>query len=70
MSRRITKLVREGKFAAEISVELIEDETGWSPYLSLDGVNRLDAARLALRDGDLGRASQYGRVFELMPVMA
>jgi hypothetical protein len=70
MSRRITKLVREGKFAAEISVELIEDESGWSPYLSLDDVNRLDAARLALRDGDLARASQYGRVFELMPVVA
>jgi hypothetical protein len=70
MSRRITKLVREGKYAAEISVELIEEEGGWSPYLSVEDVRKLDAARLALRDGDLARASQYGRVFELTPVVA
>lgn len=70
MNRRITKLIREGKFAAEISVELIEEEGGWSPYLSLDDVKKLDAARLALRTGDLAGASQYGRVFELMPVVA
>jgi hypothetical protein len=26
-------LVREGKYAAEVSIELIEEEGGWSPYL-------------------------------------
>jgi hypothetical protein len=35
MSRKSNKLVREGKYAAEVEVELIEDDTGWSPYLSV-----------------------------------
>jgi hypothetical protein len=34
MTRDSIKLVHEGGYAAEIRVELIEDETGWSPYLS------------------------------------
>jgi hypothetical protein len=68
MTRKITKLVREGKYAAEVPVELIEDETGWSPYLSLDDVEKLDAVRDALEKGDLATAAKYGRVFELTPV--
>jgi hypothetical protein len=36
-------LVHEGGDAAEIRVELIEDETGWSPYLSHeDALKRAD----------------------------
>jgi hypothetical protein len=68
MTRKITKLVREGKYAAEVPVKLIEDETGWSPYLSLDDVEKLDAVRDALEKGDLATAAKYGRVFELTPV--
>jgi hypothetical protein len=34
MSRTRTKLIHERKYAAEISVELIEDNTAWSPYLT------------------------------------
>jgi len=33
-NRRRVKLVREGQYVAEVDVELIEDDTGWSPYLS------------------------------------
>ena len=36
MTRRTVKLVREGKYAAEVPVDLIEDSTGWSPYLSIE----------------------------------
>ena len=35
MSRTTIKLIHEGRYAAEVPVELIEDDTGWSPYLSL-----------------------------------
>ena len=70
MTRKTNKLVREGKYAAEVPVTLIEDETAWSPYLSLEDARKLDAVRLALRAGDLDAASRYGRVFELMPVAA
>jgi hypothetical protein len=68
MTRKITKLIHEGKYAAEIPVELIEDETGWSPYLSLDDVEKLEAVRDALERGDLATAAKYGRVYELLPV--
>ena len=69
-TRRTNKLIREGNYVAEVSVELIEDETAWSPYLSLDDACKLDAVRLALRAGDLATAAKHGRVFELHPVSA
>jgi hypothetical protein len=53
-----------------VSVELIEEEGGWSPYLSLDDARKLDSVKLALRRGDIAEASKYGRVFELMPISA
>jgi hypothetical protein len=68
MTRTKVELVREGKYAAEVSVELIEEEGGWSPYLSLDDARKLEAVRLALRKGDIVEASKYGRVFELTPL--
>jgi hypothetical protein len=70
MTRKRAKLIREGKYAAEIEVELIEDDTAWSPYLGPDDVRKLDIVRLALRRGDVAEAAKYGRVFELKPVAA
>jgi hypothetical protein len=46
MTRKRTKLIHEGKYAAEVQVELIEDDTAWSPYLSPEDVRRLDAGGL------------------------
>jgi hypothetical protein len=66
--RRHTKLVREGPYAAEVDVELIEAGDGWSPYLSLDDARRLDTVREALRCGDIQAASRHARVFTLTPV--
>jgi hypothetical protein len=66
--RRHTKFVREGSFGAEVDVELIEEDNGWSPYLSLDDARKLDAVREALRQGDIETASRLARVFSLTPV--
>lgn len=66
--RRHTKLVREGTYVAEVDVELIDADDGWSPYLSLDDAYKLDAVREALRRGDLQAASRHGRVFSLTPI--
>ncbi|MCH7687287.1 MAG: hypothetical protein IH899_11500 [Planctomycetes bacterium] len=63
-----TKLVHEGKYVAEVDVELLESEDGWSPYLSLDDAYRLDDVREALRHGDVEAAARYGKVFTLTPV--
>jgi len=70
MSRRSTKkLVREGEFVAEVDVELLETEGGWTPYLSLEDAYKLDDVREALRAGDVGRASQLAdHVYRLTPV--
>jgi hypothetical protein len=70
MNRRTIKLIHEGRYAAEVPVELIEDDTGWSPYLSLEDATKLDAVRLALKAGDIAAAAKHGRVFELLPVSA
>lgn len=67
-TRRHTKLVREGQYAAEVTVELIDEGNGWAPYLSLDDARKLDDVREALRRGDVQAASGLGRVFSLTPV--
>jgi hypothetical protein len=56
------------KYVAEVDVELLEDETAWCPYLSVEDACRLDDVREALRRGDISAASHIGRVFELQPV--
>ena len=67
-TRKRTKIVREGKYVAQVDVELLEDETGWSPFLSLDDAYKLDDVREALRRGDITAASRSSRVFSLTPV--
>ena len=63
-----TKLVHEGNYVAEVDVELLEEPEGWSPYLSLEDVYRLDEVREALRRGDIKTAAKYSRVFSLTPI--
>lgn len=66
--RNRTKLVQEGKFVAEVDVDLIETDEGWSPYLSLEDAYKLDDVRDALRRGDIEAAMRFARVFRLTPV--
>jgi hypothetical protein len=67
-SHRRVKLVREGQYVAEVDVELIEDDTGWSPYLSPEDAYKLDDVREALRRRDIKAAANLARVFELRQV--
>ncbi len=69
-TRKSKEFIHEGKYAAEVPVELIEDDTAWSPYLSPEEVRKLDTVRLALQRGDIAEAAKYGRGFELTPVAA
>lgn len=62
--------VHEGRYVAKVDVTLIETDSGWSPYLSLEDAEKLDAVRAALRNGDLKAASRLARVFEMTPVAA
>jgi hypothetical protein len=67
-TRKRTKYVHEGGYVAEVAVELIEDETEWSPYLSVEDACRLDDVRSALRRGDIAAAARLARIFKLQPV--
>ena len=66
--RHHTKVVHEGDYVAEVDVDLVDPDEGWSPYLSLGDAQKLDVVRDALREGDLKGASRLGRVFTLKPV--
>ena len=70
MTRTSKELVHEGNYVAEVSSELVEDETGWSPYLPEEDVLKLDRVRLALRRGDIAAASRESKVYALTPVTA
>ena len=71
ITKATKKLVREGDLVAEVDVNLIEADGGWTPYLSLDDAYRLDDVREALRAGDVTRASRLAsRVYRLTPVTA
>ncbi len=67
-TRHYTKLVHEGEYVAEVEVELIETDSGWSPYLSLYDAFKLDDVRDALRRGDIRTAGRQARLFTLTPV--
>jgi hypothetical protein len=60
--------VHEGDYAAQVDVELMYTDEGWSPYLSLEDAYRLDDVREALKQGDLEAASRLARVYKLTRV--
>jgi hypothetical protein len=62
------RLVQVGDLVAEVPVELIETDDGWSPYLSVEDAQKLDDVRKALQIEDLKSAAKFGRVFRLTPV--
>ena len=48
-TKKKTKLLHEGRYVAEVEVELIVDETEWSPYLPVEEAYKLDKVREALK---------------------
>ena len=55
--RTKSKYVHEGQYVAEVEVALVEDDMGWSSYLSVEDANKLDDVKDALRQGDLATTS-------------
>jgi len=68
MKKKRIKYVHEGEYVAEVDVELIVDDTEWSPYLSLEDAYRLDNVREALKRGNIQEATKMARVYRLQPV--
>ena len=67
-AKHYAKMVHEGVYVAEVDVELIYTDEGWSPYLSLDDAYKLDDVREALRRGDVRSALRLAKVYTLTPV--
>jgi hypothetical protein len=62
------KYIHEGKYVAEVEVELIETEDEWSPYLSVEEACKLDHVRQLLRTGQIEAAAEEASVYEMTPV--
>jgi hypothetical protein len=58
------RFVREGRYFAEVAVDIIKDEMGWSPGLTLEGAEKLERVRAALRAGEVKTALQYAKLYE------
>ena len=66
--RQQTKFLHEGNYVAQVEIELVDSNTGWSPTMSLDTAYRLDDIRLALLQCDIKTASKYATVFEMKQI--
>ncbi|MEK7764275.1 MAG: hypothetical protein AAB433_22095 [Nitrospirota bacterium] len=62
-TQKRTKLIHEGRYLAEVDVELVITEDEWSPYLSVSDAYKLDDVRATLKQGDTATAARYGRFF-------
>lgn len=68
MSKKHSKFIHEGDFAAEVPVVLHESENGWAPYITKDDALKLDKVRRLLIEGKLDEAKALAKVFALKPV--
>lgn len=68
MTRKRTQMIREDRYAAEVEIRLIDDETLWGPVVSKEDVFKTERVRLALRRGDIEAAAKEAKVFELLPL--
>jgi len=70
--RQRAKLVHQGRYVAEVDgrdhVELVETYEGWSAYVSVEDMYKLDAVREVLHQGDVESAARLSRIFKLTPV--
>jgi hypothetical protein len=62
--------IHQGKYVAEVTVNLLVTEEEWSPYLSVSDAYKLDDVRQALHREDIATASKYGQVHKLTPIAA
>jgi len=69
-TRKRVKYIHEGKYAAEVEVDLIEDGTEWSPYLTVEDAEKLDDVREALARGDIEEASKKARIYNTLEPVA
>lgn len=63
-----TLFIHEGRFAAEVPYEEIDDGSPFGPHVRQEDTYRLDRVRLALQRGEVSAAAKEAKVFELLPL--
>lgn len=58
MIRKSIKLIHEGKYVAEVAINLENSDESWSPTMPADDAHKLDTVRLALQRGDIAEAGK------------
>ncbi|MBN4063642.1 hypothetical protein JYT79_02560 [Cardiobacterium sp. AH-315-I02] len=66
--RKQIKYIHEGRYVAEVEIELQDADVGWSPTMSLDDAYKLDDVRTSLKQGDVETASKQSIVYEMKRV--
>lgn len=66
--KRTIKMVHEGEYMAEVDIELIYMDNGWSPYISLEDAQKLDEVREALRRKDFATAAGQAKIYTVSPL--
>ena len=65
--RQHKKLIHEGNYVAEVEVDLIDTDEGWSPVISLDEAQKLDDVREALREVKSNKPIDYVSAAAILP---
>jgi hypothetical protein len=63
------QFIYESRYATEVDVTIIYDDSPWSPIVAKEDVFKTDRVRLALRRGDVAAAAKEAKVFEMMPLV-
>lgn len=69
-TKRTIEYIHVGRLVAEVEVTLIDTNSEWSPYFSLEDAQKLEAVRAALKRGDIAAAAKLSKVYEMTPVAA
>ncbi len=67
-TRQYTEIIHEGRYAAEVDIELHDSDESWSPTMFAGDAKKLEAVRSALRRDDIVEAGKHARLFELKPI--
>jgi len=70
MTKKAIKYIHEGLYVAEVEIELVDSDSGWSPTMSLRDALKLDEIRAYLHVGNLVAAVKYATVYEMRKIAA
>ena len=70
MTGKTTKMIHANDYAAEVEIDLIDDDDAWGPYLSMPDVKKLERVRKLMKNGQFAEAAREAKVIELVPFSA